>query len=543
MYCPCSVYLLSGTHNISAGDYVAYYNGALFNAIATDSRNGIDGLPTSTPYTSEHHATVSESGVYTAILVHAAQNCDNGTEWSLAENIYYVQDVLTINVTLADSGGGNSGTGTSVSYTNTVTPGDGYYYRALLDTSATNPAYCRTPVAIVDTPSEPGAYYYRAVVTDDATTYITNSANATLEAVPADTTPPVITLTGDASCSITVGDTWTDPGATATDNVDASVAVTSSITLGGQAVQSVDTSTAGTYTITYSASDAAGNAATPVTRTVVVNDVPPPVTDTTPPVITLSGQASITLTVGDTWVDPGATATDDTDASVTVTTTGTVDTSTAGTYTLTYNATDAAGNAATPVTRTVLVQAAAPTEPDPDTEDDPPQSITYSTTAANAIPPNQKLWFRACVTDAAATTPTTPDAAWLTRLRTIKANGSACEVSGFNFSFYALLWSNLHERLIKAEDIASITYTLYKKHYYLTDHGDTVVSGHENVNVPLCPHITESPLPLLGSASETYNFAFWLSDPTLSLNRKYDIIFKITDTNGTVSPLVFQVQN
>ena len=38
-----------------------------------------------------------------------------------------------------------------------------------------------------------------------------------------------------------------------------------------------------------------------------------------------------------------------------VTTSGTVDTSTAGSYTLTYNVTDTAGNVATPITRSVNV--------------------------------------------------------------------------------------------------------------------------------------------------------------------------------------------
>ena len=72
--------------------------------------------------------------------------------------------------------------------------------------------------------------------------------------------------------------------------------------------------------------------------------------DTTAPVITLTGASPLTLEVGDTYTDPGATATE----GVTVTTEGTVDTNTPGTYTITYTATDAAGNTAT-VERTVTV--------------------------------------------------------------------------------------------------------------------------------------------------------------------------------------------
>ena len=41
-------------------------------------------------------------------------------------------------------------------------------------------------------------------------------------------------------------------------------------------------------------------------------------TDTIPPVITLNGSSTIQLNVGDSWTDPGATATDETDGDITV---------------------------------------------------------------------------------------------------------------------------------------------------------------------------------------------------------------------------------
>ena len=155
-----------------------------------------------------------------------------------------------------------------------------------------------------------------------------------------DITPPVITLNG-GDAALTVGDTYTEQGATATDDTDGNVEVT----LSGN----VDTSTAGVYTITYTATDAAGNSAT-ATRTVTVT-LPP---DTTPPVITLNG-GDVVLTIGDTYTEQGATATDDRDGNVEVTISGNVDTSTAGVYTVTYTAIDTAGNEATPLTRTVTV--------------------------------------------------------------------------------------------------------------------------------------------------------------------------------------------
>ncbi|MDA9359514.1 BspA family leucine-rich repeat surface protein, partial [Flavobacteriaceae bacterium] len=115
----------------------------------------------------------------------------------------------------------------------------------------------------------------------------------------------------------------------------------------------VNTATEGTYTIEYSVSDAAGNIAS-VSRTVIVSlDLPP--------TITLIGSSTINLTVGDTFTDPGATATDDVDGDLTssISISGSVDTSTAGTYTISYNVSDAAGNAATVVQRTVIVSAAS----------------------------------------------------------------------------------------------------------------------------------------------------------------------------------------
>ena len=64
--------------------------------------------------------------------------------------------------------------------------------------------------------------------------------------------------------------------------------------------------------------------------------------DTIAPVVTIVGPNPLNLNQGDTYVEPGATATDDVDGNVPVTITGTVDTGTPDTYTLTYSATDAA---------------------------------------------------------------------------------------------------------------------------------------------------------------------------------------------------------
>ncbi|CAH0990682.1 hypothetical protein SIN8267_00776 [Sinobacterium norvegicum] len=77
--------------------------------------------------------------------------------------------------------------------------------------------------------------------------------------------------------------------------------------------------------------------------------------DTTPPVITLMGDNPMTIEAGSTFTDPGSSVSDDVDTGLTTIVTGAVDTATTDTYTLSYNVSDAAGNAATTVTRTVNV--------------------------------------------------------------------------------------------------------------------------------------------------------------------------------------------
>jgi hypothetical protein len=177
-----------------------------------------------------------------------------------------------------------------------------------------------------------------AVGTYTVTYFVSDAAgNAAVKAVRAvivvDTTPPVITLVGVNSITIEAGSDYADPGATAYDNVDGPTAVT--------VVGVVNTAAVGTYTVTYSVSDAAGNAAEAVRAVIVV--------DTTPPVITLVGVNSITIEAGSVYADPGATAYDIVDGPTAVTVSGNVNTAAVGTYTLTYSVSDAAGNAAVKV--------------------------------------------------------------------------------------------------------------------------------------------------------------------------------------------------
>ena len=85
--------------------------------------------------------------------------------------------------------------------------------------------------------------------------------------------------------------------------------------------------------------------------------------DAMPPVLTILGEASVSVASGTSYVDAGATAVDniDGDISASIIVTGSVNLAVVGSYTLTYNVEDFAGNRATSVTRNVSVTPAAGT--------------------------------------------------------------------------------------------------------------------------------------------------------------------------------------
>jgi formylglycine-generating enzyme required for sulfatase activity len=162
------------------------------------------------------------------------------------------------------------------------------------------------------------------------------------QAVKPDGANPELELFGGAGVTREAGQAWAEPGAAGHDARDGNL--TASITISG----TVDMNTTGTYILTYSVADAAGNEAN-ASRTVTV-------VDTTAPVLTLLGDANMSQAKDSAWVDPGATASDSLDGNLTssITITGTVDVNTTGVYTLTYSISDGASNEAN-ATRVVHV--------------------------------------------------------------------------------------------------------------------------------------------------------------------------------------------
>ena len=96
-------------------------------------------------------------------------------------------------------------------------------------------------------------------VTDEAGNTLLNDQGNFGPALTIDNTEPVLALNGDAALALDFGATWSDPGATTDDG--------SAVVIGGD---TVNTAVPAIYTPTYNATDAAGNIATQLTRTVTV---------------------------------------------------------------------------------------------------------------------------------------------------------------------------------------------------------------------------------------------------------------------------------
>lgn len=209
---------------------------------------------------------------------------------------------------------------------------------ATFSSTFTNGSTLSTPVGVT------GSYYLWILAEDNSGNLAIIKSNI----FNLDNTPPVITLIGSSSVTVNKGTTYSDAGATVTDSIDTSVTATSSGT--------VNINIIGSYTITYSASDAAFNIATNVTRTINVVDV-------SAPVITILGSNPATVSAGSVYSDAGATALDDVDGDVTssIVKTGNVNPNVLGTYTINYTVEDNAGNNAVSNRTVNVIDNIAPT--------------------------------------------------------------------------------------------------------------------------------------------------------------------------------------
>lgn len=146
-----------------------------------------------------------------------------------------------------------------------------------------------------------------------------------------DSIAPTITILGDNPATIEVGTAYIDDGAFSNEGEIAT-----------QIINNVNTSVVGIYEVVFSATDSLGNVAT---ETRIVN-----VVDTQAPVITILGDNPVTIPVGQSYVDLGATVVGGFD----IITTNNVEVDAQAVYLVIYEATDDSGNTGT-ATRTVNV--------------------------------------------------------------------------------------------------------------------------------------------------------------------------------------------
>ena len=183
-----------------------------------------------------------------------------------------------------------------------------------------------------------------------------------------DVKAPTLIYKGEAEITVKNGEEFEMPEVKATDNLDKDVTVSHVIKNSkGNTVKSIDTKVAGTYTITYSASDSSGNKSKDLVVKVTVLEA-----DKEAPVFIYNGNKVIVVNNGDEFKMPEVTAVDKVDGDVDVTTVITkdgnvvdkVDTTVAGTYVIKYSAEDSAKNKATLEIIVVVKEVEVPEVPD-----------------------------------------------------------------------------------------------------------------------------------------------------------------------------------
>lgn len=154
---------------------------------------------------------------------------------------------------------------------------------------------------------------------------------------------PIVSLKGLDSVTAIEKQSYRDSGAVCQDDRDGLLPVS----IKGN----VNILTRGRYTLAYGCEDSAGNVADGIIRSVEVIRLP----DEVKPAIVLRGKDSVLTSQGSPYVDAGADCLDDRDGARPMMMIGYVNTITLGTYPLTYDCADSAGNAAEKKVRIVRV--------------------------------------------------------------------------------------------------------------------------------------------------------------------------------------------
>ena len=188
----------------------------------------------------------------------------NGSGWEMGAYVYTQSTAPTVSIS-APSAGVVSHSVTVTATAGATSPATVSSVQFKLDGVNLGSADTTSPYSITwdSTTATNGAHTLTAVATDNYSNTTTSSGVS----VTVDNLAPVITITG-GDATLYTGQTYSDLGATALDARQGDL--TSSIV----AVNPINTSVAGTYTVTYDVSDDQGNAATQVIRTVTVQTAP-----------------------------------------------------------------------------------------------------------------------------------------------------------------------------------------------------------------------------------------------------------------------------
>ena len=324
-----------------------------------------------------------------------------GTAVAVAAVNPTVEGVYTITYTATDDGG-NIGTNTRIVnvtkdtaaplisltnpnqnpinliYNDTVSP---VYFQSYIEYGATSDG---GETVVIDSSvvnlTTTGTYIVTYTATDVAGNIGTNTRSVI---VTLDTTTPLISLNTPAYNNVQLiynnstgySETYTEYGATSNGGEAITTTINRTPIGGGTSVSvgSVNVSFGGIYTVTYTATSISGNTGTNIRTVTVTQDTIAPVITLTNPSenpVRLTYNSTVSPVYSEPYIEYAATA----DGGETVVIdSSAVNVTTEGTYTVTYTATDTAGNIGT-ASRTVIV-----------TEDDIPPTLTLTNAAANPI--------------------------------------------------------------------------------------------------------------------------------------------------------------
>jgi len=272
---PVGVFSTPDFHAISAGPFSASLASLATDPGVTTNGHVAGNLPGITPSTTYHY--VAWANVPGQGWIHGADQTVMTTATPPAPLEAVNQ---TVNLT-----NGNAG---PITLTHTGGSGTITYYVAPAPTKGALSSDLTHTGIFTYTPQSnyagPDSFQFQ-VSDDGGATY---SDPATVTITDADTIAPVITLAGANPATITSGDTYLDPGASVTDNIDTGLGYM--VSVDGGATTTPDAlvfpnTTVGTHTIIFVATDSAGNQGF-ATRTVNVTAAPEAPAPTPTPTVT-----------------------------------------------------------------------------------------------------------------------------------------------------------------------------------------------------------------------------------------------------------------